>query len=416
MSVLTIGYRSGIWLEDMLQASSGFNSIERRVVLVMGLAYMLRMLGLFIALPVLVLASERFAGATPVLVGLALGIYGLPQALLQIPFGWLSDRVGRKPVIVSGFLIFVAGSLVAAAADTMAELIAGRVIQGMGAVAAVMMALAADLTREEQRSSVLAFIGVGIGLAFMLALAVGPVIDAWFGLRGIFLVSALLGVMAIVLITVALPSPARPVAERGSARRGFVSALRNYDLLRLNASVFFLHLVLTANFFLLPSLLEKQLGIARATHWMFYAPVLLGSFLLILPLLRLAEKKRRVKEFLLVAVVLLGVSQVLAFFQEVTWLNVIGTTTLFFVAFNYLEASLPSLVSRFCEAGAKGVSMGIFSNGQFLGVFAGGVFAGGVSSFGGDGAVYLLNAGAVAAWLLLLIGMTRPRHAGNRQV
>ena len=397
----------------MSRSVSGFTPVEKRVVLVLGLTYMVRMLGLFMALPVLALSAERFADATPLLIGLALGAYGLPQALLQIPFGLLSDFIGRKQAIVVGFSIFIMGSLVAASAETMTVLIIGRALQGMGAVAAVIMALATDLTREERRSEVFAFIGMGIGLAFMLALITGPIVDARLGLQGIFLTAAALGAVAVVLVVFALPSPVVPVAVRGgvgAAAMGskMLDALRNRNLWRLDVSVFFLHFVMTANFFFLPRLLEQRLGMERASHWLFYAPVLVGSFLLILPLLRLAEKQRRVKEFLLIAVVLLGAVQLFAFFRQSTWLPVISATTLFFIAFNYLEATLPALVGRFCAADAKGVSMGMFSNGQFLGAFAGGVFAGSVASVWGDHAIYLMNAGAALVWLALLAGMDRP--------
>ncbi len=398
----------------MSRSSSGFTLAERRAVLVLGLTYMVRMLGLFMVLPVLALAAERFADATPLLIGLALGAYGLPQALLQIPFGLLSDFIGRKRTIVAGFLIFIAGSLVAAAADTMTVLIVGRALQGTGAVAAVIMALATDLIRAERRPEAFAFIGMGIGLAFMLAVIVGPVIDARLGLRGVFLISAALGVVAVALVTFALPS-VKPAVVRdkaatiAAAGSNLLQVLRDRNLLRLNASVFFLHLIMTANFFLLPGLLEQRLGIERASHWMFYAPVLMGSFLLIFPLLRLARRQHRLKELLLIAVALLGVSQVFSFFLQATWLSVIATMVLFFAAFNYLEASLPALVGRFCAPETKGVSMGMFSNGQFLGAFAGGVSAGGMASVWGDQAIYLVNAGAAVIWWMLLAGIDRPR-------
>lgn len=398
----------------MPRPSFSLNRVEKRVAAVVSSIYTARMLGLFMALPVLALAGDRFPGATPVLIGLALGIYGLPQALLQIPFGILSDRIGRKPVIITGLVIFVLGSLAAAAAETITGVIVGRALQGAGAIAAATMALAADLTREEQRSSVLAFIGFGIGLAFILALVIGPPLAAGFGLQGVFLASAALGVIAIVLTLTALPSSA-PMTRRETAfdaRIGsrFVSALRNADLLRLDAGVFFLHLIMTANFLLLPPLLERQLGLESAAHWLFYTPILIGSFALALTLLRTAEKTRRIKTFLLAAVVLLAASQVFAFFSQAAWLPVVVSMLAFFAAFNYLEASLPALVSRFCDADAKGAAMGVFANGQFLGAFVGGSLAGWTSwAFGAD-AVYLMNAAFAAVWLVVAAGMKKPRR------
>ena len=398
----------------MPQASFNLNHIEKRTAVVVGSIYVARMLGLFMALPVLALADEHFVGVTPLLIGLALGIYGLPQALLQIPFGAWSDRVGRKPVIVVGLLIFVLGSLVAASAETITGVIIGRALQGAGAIAAAMMALVSDVTHEQRCSKAFAFIGIGIGLAFMLALIVGPPLEAGFGLRGIFLVSAALGVLAIVLALTALPSPVSTQAGhiKSRGRTGLteiIAALRNRDLLRLSAGVFFLHMVMTANFLLLPPLLERQLGLERAAHGLFYAPVMVVSLLLILPLLRQAEKVCRVKEFLLVGIALLGMSQLALFFLPQAWLPVIAMMVVFFAAFNYLEASLPSLVGRFCGVGAKGAAMGVFANGQFLGAFVGGALAGVVASLWGSTAVYLLNGGAVAVWLLFAAGMGRPR-------
>ena len=397
----------------MLPEDFSLNRVEKRVAFTAGGIYTARMLGLFMALPVLALADGRLDGATPVLIGLALGIHGLSQALLQIPFGALSDVVGRKPVIVTGLLIFVLGSVVAAAADTIFGVIAGRALQGAGAVAAAMMALVSDLAREEQRSRILAFIGAGIGAAFMLGLILGPPVEAAFGLGGIFAAAAALGVLAIVLTLTALPTP--PHSPRQASGRGrerifprVRAALGNAELLRLNAGVFFLHLVLTANFLLLPPLLQKQLGLASASHWLFYAPLLIVSFALILPLLKRAEKTRRVKGFFLVSVALLGISQSFALFPVLNLPVAMVAMLVFFAAFNYLEASLPALVSRFCDGDAKGTSMGVFANGQFLGAFVGGALAGWVLSVWGSDAVYLVNIGIAAAWFLVAAGMRQP--------
>ena len=392
------------------------SAFEKRVATVLSGVYMARMFGLFLILPVLFPAALSLHGATPMLIGLALGIYGLSQAILQFPLGVWSDRIGRKPVIIGGLAIFALGSLVAGLSDTIYGVVVGRILQGCGAVAATIMAFAADLTREKQRSRVNAFLGGGIGVAFMAALIAAPMLEAALGLSGVFFISAVCAVCAMLLLGVALPEPKvkrRPPATLRDTCLSFVQALKNVELLRLDIGVFTLHLVLISNFLVLPSLLESELGLPGASHWMFYAPILAGSFLLMFPLLTVAERRRKIRRFILLMVTFLGCSQWMLFSVDTTAAVIVISMLLFFVAFNYLEASLPSLVGRICAPDARGASLGVFSQSQFLGAFVGGVTSGAVLEHWGWQAVYLVNVLVIAIWLVSSWAMVPPRTNGT---
>ena len=386
-----------------------FTPLERRTVASLALLYSFRMLGLFMVLPLLALYAGDMAGATPALIGLALGIYGLSQALLQIPFGWLSDWIGRKPVILAGLLLFAGGSLLAATADSVAGLVLGRALQGAGAIASTVMALAADLTRPDQRTKAMALIGMSIGLSFALALVLGPLIASAGGLSLVFHVTtglALLG-MAIVIWLVPAPPVIREVHPDVGARLGLIPrALRNTALLRLNAGVFVLHFVLMACFLLVPQFLESQGGLPRDRHWLVYLPALLLSIAGMVPMMIAAERGGRPWQMFVLGIVLLfGAVAALGFSADT--LLFYAALWLFFVGFNYMEATLPSLLSRVVFEGGKGTAMGVFSTCQFLGAFAGGAAGGWILQYWGAEAVVALCLGLILLWLLLAL---RPKQ------
>ena len=368
---------------------------ERRAVASLALLYCFRMLGLFMVLPLLALYASDLGGASPAMIGLALGIYGLTQALLQIPFGWLSDLVGRKPVIIGGLLLFALGSIIAAMADTMSGIILGRTLQGSGAIASTVMALVADLTREEQRTKAMALVGISIGLSFAVAMVLGPIVAAMGGLAAVFWFTAVLAVVGVGIVIVLVPTP-HSVSEHQEvgAKWGFIGrSLIDPGLVRLNFGVFVLHFILVASFLVMPGLLELSFGVDREQHWMVYLPVLLFSLVGMVPLMMLAERGKRPRQMFLLgialvfmAIAILGSTSADVLFYGGLWL--------FFVGFNYLEATLPSLVSKTVFAGGKGTAMGVYSSCQFMGAFAGGA--------GGGWLLYHLGSGVLTGVCLLL--------------
>ncbi|MFP5344611.1 MAG: MFS transporter [Gammaproteobacteria bacterium] len=392
---------------------------ERRATAALAGIYALRMLGLFLILPVFALyAREHLAGATPTLIGLAIGAYGLTQALLQIPFGMLSDRFGRKPVIIGGLLVFALGSVVAALSDSIAGVIIGRALQGSGAIAAAVMALAADLTRDEQRTKVMAAIGTTIGLSFALALVMGPVLDNWIGVPGIFWLTALLALGGIALLRLGVPQrvESRFHRETEAAPGQMKAVLSNPALLRLNGGVLILHLLLTASFVALPFALNDVAGLVPGRHWHVYLPVVLLAMAVMVPFVLVAEKKRRMKEVFLAAIVLLVVAEAgLGVFHQSAW--VIGVLLfVFFTGFNVLEATLPSWISKIAPAANRGTAMGAFSTAQFIGAFLGGVAGGYLYESGGLSAVFLFCALMAAVWLVFMFNMPAPAYLKNRQL
>lgn len=391
------------------------NASEKRSVAALASVYATRMLGLFMVLPVFVLLGDDLEGATPALIGLAIGVYGLSQALLQIPFGMLSDRFGRKRLLYIGLLMFAAGSVLAGASDSIYGVIAGRVLQGAGAIASVLMALLSDLTREEHRTRAMATVGISIGLSFSLSLVLGPLVGSAFGLSGIFYLTAVLALVAMVVVRQLVPQPVTRAtsADLRPARQMLRQVLTDGRLLRLDFGIFALHLVLTALFLVVPGLLQDQLGLASASHWWFYLSVMVLSFFAMVPFIILAEKKRQMKAVLCGAVVLLLLTT-LALVKApaglgVAWLVLFA----FFMAFNLLEASLPSLVSKESPAAAKGTAMGVYSTAQFGGAFLGGTLGGIVVGVAGVTGVVALMAGVLALWLLLALTMATPGHAAS---
>jgi MFS family permease len=371
----------------------------------------LRMLGLFFILPVLAVhAASIEGGGDLTLVGIALGAYGLAQGILQIPFGMASDRWGRKPVLYAGLAIFAAGSFLGVVATDIWTIIAARILQGAGAISSVAMALAADLTREQHRTKVMAMIGSTIGLMFALSLVGAPLLYRVIGMDGLFALTGVLCLGAMALVRFQVPDPtARRVAPAPGATR---ASLLDGELLRLNAGIFVLHVVLYAMFVVVPPLLVDA-GLALPEHWKVYLPVVLGSFVLMVPAILYADRRNRPKPVLVAAVaVLLATEAALA--AHGSGIAALAALLLaFFVAFNVLEAMLPSLVSRIAPAEGRGVAIGVYNTTQTLGVFFGGLVGGWVASHYGTTGVFAVCAVLVAVWLVLAFGMRAPRAPVN---
>lgn len=392
--------------------NSDLTPLERRTTVSLAGVYGVRMLGLFMILPVFALYASDLEGVTPGLVGLAIGIYGLTQALFQIPLGMLSDRLGRKPVIIGGLLVFAFGSVVAAMADTITGIIIGRALQGSGAVAAATLALAADLTRETVRTRVMATIGLTIGVAFSVAMVAGPVLDRWIGVPGIFWLTVVLALLAVVIIAFAVPSPTQLKKHRDTRLVGsyLSSVLKDAQLLRLDFGIFALHMLMTANFVVLPLQLNDVYGFGVSDHWQVYLPVMFGGFVAMLPFIIIAEVKRKMKQMFSLSVAILLLSQILLFAEVGGFWGLVTGLFVFFVAFNFLEASLPSLVAKLSPADAKGTAMGIYSTSQFMGIFVGGAVGGLIHQMLGMNSVYIFGGLTALVWLLLAITMKQPGY------
>ena len=319
------------------------------------------MLGLFMLLPVFSVHAHEYPGHTPLLVGVAIGIYGLTQGMFQVPFGVLSDRFGRRPVIAAGLLVFALGSVVAAVADDIWGVVAGRALQGTGAVAAAVMALASDLTGEAHRTRVMAVIGASIGAAFALALVLGPVITELAGVSGLFWVTAALAAVAIVLLYLGVPAPPRMAARGGSALAGLGTALRDGQMVRLNAGIFILHAVMVATFVALPIALRDRAGVDVADHWKVYVGVLLASVVFTVPLIVVADRANRSRTVMLLGIVLLGAALAGLAGAPAGGVALMACLVVYFTGFNTLEASLPAMVSRVAPMRARGAALGVYS-------------------------------------------------------
>ncbi len=390
----------------------GLTVLERRAAIGLSGVYGVRMFGLFLILPVFSLYAVNLEGVTPTLVGLAIGIYGLAQALLQIPLGILSDGMGRKSVIVAGLLVFALGSVVAALSTTIWGVIIGRALQGAGAIAGATLALAADLTRDSVRTAVMAIIGMSIGLAFALAMVLGPLLNGYIGVPGLFWVTAGLALIVIAIVVLYIPTPTHARKVRDASWMGDYLAvvLGNRELLRLNLGVFVLHMMLTATFVVVPIQLKEGFGLPTAQHGMIYLGEMLLGFALMLPFIIIGEKRRRIKGVFVGAVATLLIGELLLYFTQSHFWGLLGGLLVFFAAFNLLEASLPSLVSKVAPADAKGTAMGIYATAQFLGIFCGGVIGGYLHQHFGIPSVFLFGAGMVAVWLSFAATMRQPRY------
>lgn len=392
--------------------SERMSGSETRAAGGLALVFAFRMLGMFMVLPVLATYGMDLAGATPALIGLAIGAYGLTQAVLQIPFGVISDRIGRRPVIYLGLVIFALGSVLAAQADSIWGVIAGRILQGAGAISAAVMALLSDLTREQHRTKAMAMIGMSIGLSFAVAMVVGPLVTRAFGLSGLFLATAAMALVGIGLVAFVVPASSGPLAHResGVAKQALGPTLRHPDLLRLDVGIFVLHAILMASFVALPLAFVERGGLPKEEHWWVYLTALLVSFFAMIPFIIYGEKKRKMKRVLLGAVSVLMLTEL--FFWELgnsLQALVIGTV-IFFTAFNLLEASLPSLISKVSPAGGKGTAMGVYSTSQFLGAALGGIMGGWLFQHGGLSVVFLGCAGLCALWLAIAVTMREPPY------
>ena len=375
----------------------------------------LRMLGLFLILPVFALHAPRLAGGDNLmLVGIALGAYGLSQAILHIPFGMASDRWGRKPVIYAGLLIFAAGSFLAAGADDIWTVIAGRTLQGAGAISSAVVALAADLTREQHRTKTMAMIGASIGCVFALSLVAAPVLYRWIGMGGLFSLTGLLSLGAIWVVKRMVPDAAPSVRAAPSGGAAMLrEALLQPDLLRLNLGIFVLHLVQMAMFVVVPRMLVDA-GLALHDHWMLYLPAVLLSFALMVPPVLYADRRNRAKPVLLGAVALMLAVQGALAAAGGALAALAALLVAFFAAFNVLEALLPSLVSRLAPARSRGTAIGVYNTTQTLGLFCGGLLGGGVAKNFGSGALFVCCAVLCGLWLAAAAGMRAPALPGQR--
>nr|WP_256832767.1 MFS transporter [Pseudomonas oleovorans] len=392
--------------------SERMSSSETRAAGGLAMVFAFRMLGMFMVLPVLATYGMDLAGSTPALIGLAIGAYGLTQAVLQIPFGMLSDRIGRRPVIYVGLLIFAAGSVLAANADSIWGVIAGRVLQGAGAISAAVMALLSDLTREQHRTKAMAMIGMSIGLSFAVAMVIGPLLTRAFGLSGLFWATGAMALLGILIVAGIVPKDAGPLQHResGVAAQALWPTLKYADLLRLDFAILALHAVLMASFVALPLALVGQGGLVKEEHWWVYLTALLIGFFGMVPFIIYGEKKRQMKRVLLGAVSVLLVCELyFAFFGSSLRALVLGIVV-FFTAFNLLEASLPSLVSKVAPAGGKGTAMGVYSTSQFLGAALGGILGGWLYQHVGLNAVFIGCAVLCAIWLAIAVTMREPPY------
>ncbi len=384
---------------------------ELRATWGLGLLFALRMLGMFMVLPVLTTYGHELPGATPALIGIAIGVYGFTQALCQIPLGFLSDRQGRRLVIVGGLLLFALGSVVAALADSIWGIILGRALQGAGAISAAVMALLSDLTRDQHRTKAMAVIGMSFGVTFAVAMVTGPILARSFGVSFLFWAITVLAILAIGVVLFVVPQPATHQLDRESALvpGGVLHVLTQPRLLRLNLGIFCLHVLLMSSFIALPAALESA-GMMRANQWQAYLWTMLISFLPVLPIIIYAEKFRRMRRVFLGTILLLLGCELVLWAGGDSWLGLIIGMQLFFIAFNLMEALLPSLVSKEAPAGFKGTAMGIYSTAQFLGVGVGGSLGGYLLGMAGSSGVFVFAAMLALLWWLIARPMPEPAY------
>ncbi|MEE9332434.1 MAG: MFS transporter [Methylophilaceae bacterium] len=394
-----------------MQISEKMSQTERRATISLASIYALRMLGMFLILPIFAIYAQTLEGGqNQTMVGLALGAYGLTQVLLQLPFGIASDKYGRKKVIYVGMLIFVVGSVVAAMGTDIVTVIIGRAIQGAGAVSAVVMALVADSTREEHRTKAMATIGGTIGITFALSLVAGPLLNQSIGVAGIFWMTAILSLFAIGVVKFFVPDPVNSHfhSDTETAPKKIKEVLSNTQLLRLNFGAFSLHAAQMAMFVVVPFALKETSGMNENQHWLIYLPVLVISFVLMLPAIIYGEKRAKLKPVFIGAVaIMLGAQLLFAATIHQFW-GVVTALFFYFLAFNLLEATLPSLISKMAPADSKGTAIGVHNTAQSFGVFVGALSGGFLSGHYGFSSVFIFCAVLIGIWLISALGMKAP--------
>lgn len=385
---------------------------ENKSIFSLGAIMAFRMLGLFMILPVFSAYVHSLPGATPLLIGVALGVYGLTQALLQIPFGLWSDKIGRKPIILLGLILFALGAVIAALSHNIYGIIIGRALQGAGAIGSTVLALVADLTRDEHRTKAMAMVGMTIGLAFSLAMVLGPLVNAHFQLAGIFWLTAVFAVLGIVLLFTAVPKAPKVFIDTAveSTSASFKKVLANTHLLQLDISILCQHAILTIVFIALPVLFTHDMQLSSTDQTWMYLAVLGLAFIAMVPFIIIAEKKRKMKPIFTMSVALIAVCQVFFFIGQHSGLVIGLTLFVFFTAFTILESSLPSLVSKVAPIQNKGAAMGIYSSSQFFGIFIGGLLGGLVFSHIGINGLFMLAAVLAVAWLVVATMMPNPPY------
>lgn len=393
-------------------------STEKRAIISLSSIMSLRMIGLFMVLPVFALYARQLHGATPTLIGMAMGIYGLAQAILQIPFGMLSDRYGRKPVIFFGLIIFMAGSIIAGMAHSIIGMIIGRSLQGAGAVGSTILALMADLTREEQRTKAMAISGISIGFSFSLAMLIGPLLTRWMPVPDLFLAASGFGLLSLFILWQSVPTPVISTWHRDTEPelKSFLKLLVSPDLAKLNIGILILHAIFTASFIVIPIGLYNFAGLASSRQWEVYLPTLLAAFVITMLIIGMAERKQKVKPYFAGAIFTLGLSEIVLWLAPDSLLFSAIALCLFFAGFSILEAFLPSLISRTAPVARKGSAMGIYSCSQFSGIFLGGVLGGWLYGKFGFSGVYLFCVILSLFWLVLALLMQSPRYLVTRML
>ena len=371
--------------------------------------YSLRMLGIFLILPIFsIYASELSGRPTEFQIGLAFGIYGLTQAILQIPFGMTSDRFGRKPVIYFGLLLFIIGSFIAGISEQIEGVIIGRAIQGSGAISAVLTAFLSDLTSDKSRTKGMAIIGASIGLTFALSLVISPILNELIGVPGIFLLMGVLAFIALGVVRFFIHEPLNKKKIKSGNTDDIKSILKNFDLNRLNFGIFTLHASQISMFMAIPFYLINQGEISLNQHWSIYLPVLVISFIFIVPMIIISEKKNKIKESFIFSIALLFVTQFLFIYFSNGIVGIIMGLIFYFIGFNYLEASLPSLVSKLAPIQSRGLALGVYNTSQSLGIFVGGSLGGLIANFYGYQGTFLFCSLLIMIWLILSISMKIP--------